>query len=516
VFCGVGVRKLAKIERDRHMKTTDITTSTDEEDRLPAARESDEKKSHIIRGILQVGVAAAFMRGGGLIAQIFAGYLLTKSDFGLFAITLGFITFSVAALSALRPLFIERLTNGESTDRLWRFMMYLMTALAGLMMAFSGPLARALGEPDAQRILLAMAPTLPLQVAQVMGVARLASQLRFSDSSKILTASAMARHASLILFAFLGFGAFSLVLPLYVEAVLEGALLWRATGRPPALLGSVRGVLHRYGRTLPWLLLTAIALAASLSGDYLAIGFFETTEVVGLYFFGYSLSAALTQPFSMAATNVLVPSFASVKNMDRLRSSYLNAISVLLLVTGIAFGGLALVGGNLIDAIWSGRWNEAIVAMVLISAGTPFRILQPTCYSLLQARGLWKTHAILATFNAVFAIGGAIIGAMIGGLLEIALLVGIAGGIVGGIVAIIAGTHIGIAPTTTVRSLLRGSLPPVAGLIAAYGLYPVLLPPLGSSIIRALVFVVISVPLSAVLFQTQIRTIISSVRGRES
>ncbi|MEZ5341251.1 MAG: oligosaccharide flippase family protein [Acidimicrobiales bacterium] len=471
----------------------------------------DQMKGHVIRGIIQVGLASVFMRGGGLIAQIVSGYILTQGDFGLFAITLGFSTFSVATLSALRPLFIERITKGEEPDRLWRLILYLMIGIAAFMIVGSNLIAGS--DSRMPSLLIAIAPTLPLQFSMVIGIGRLAADLRFGESSKILTISSMSRHSALIVFALLGFGAYSLVLPLYVETLVEGTMLWRATGRPHHC--SARSAASWVSMDAPsWLMLAAVALGFSLSGDYVAISPFETKEVVGLYFFGYSLSAALTAPFTMAATNVLVPSFASVKSPDRLRSSYLDAVSLLLLVTGMAFGGLALVGGTIVDFIWSGTWNDAIVAMVLISAGTPFRILQPTCYSLLQAKGLWSTQSLLASFNAVFAVGGAIIGAMIGGLLEISLMVGIAGGLVGTTVAVIAGTKIGIKPAATAASLVRGATPPVAGAIAAYALYPVFLPPLGGSIIRAVVFCVVSVPLTFVLFQHTIRSTITSARSR--
>lgn len=482
----------------------------------PPTTEPVDMKRHVIRGLLQVGLATLFIRGGSLIAQFVTGAVLTETDFGLFAITLFFATVAVSALSALRPLLIERLTRGDSVDSLWRAGLYLMLAFAAATMALSGPISSWLDKPDAQPVLLAMAPTIPLQYAMLIGSARLAAQLRFKESSRIFTASATARHVSTIVFALLGFGAYSLVLPIFIEVLVEGTLLWKATGRPPALRGELRGLRARYGSTLPWLALTAVALAASLSGDYLAIGPFESTTVVGLYFFAYSLSAALTQPFTMVATNVLVPSFASVKDNDRLQSSYLHAVSLLLVATGITFSGVALLGGNVVDLVWDGKWNGSIVAMVLISAGTPFRILQPTCFSLLQSQGLWKNHSALITLNGVLAVGSAVVGAMVGGLFEIGLFVGIAGGIAGTISAVVAGSKIGIRSATTVHHLLRGCAPAAVGLAAAYGLLPGYLLPLGQSIGRAVLFTVIALGLTVVLFKEPLTEVAASVRRRDS
>ena len=482
-----------------------------------AGRVSDQgMKRHVIRGLLQVGVATMVIRGGSLIAQFVTGALLTETDFGLFAVTLFFSTIAVSSMSALRPLLIERLTRKDSVDALWRAGVYAMSAFAALVMVLSGPIAQALDKPGAQPILLALAPTIPIQFAMLIGAARLAAGLRFAETSRIFAASATARHASTIVFALSGFGPYALVLPIYVEIVVEGALLWKATGRPPALRGDVRGLRTRYGSTLPWLALTAIALAASLSGDYLAIGPFESAAVVGLYFFAYSLSAALTQPFTMIATNVLVPSFASVKDPDRLRSAYLHAISLLLVATGITFSGVALLGGNVVDLVWGGKWNGAIVAMVLISAGTPFRVLQPTCYSLLQSQGRWKDHSILSSINAVLAVGGAMLGAIVGGLFQIGLYVGIAGAIAGTIVAVAAGTKIGIRPTRTLSSLLRGAAPSAVGLAVAYVAMPGYLLPLGQSIGRAVLFTLVALTLTVALFKSPLLEVLASVRHRES
>lgn len=473
-------------------------------------------RARVIRGILAVGVASVVMRGGGLIGQYVAGWKLTEADFGLFAVTLAFVTLSVATLSALRPLFIERLANGHEMDNLWRSVLYLLSALAVVLVLISGPLARFLGDADARTILIAMAPTLPLQFYQITGLARLAADHRFADSSRILATAALARHGSLIIFALLGFGVYALILPLYVEALVQNVMLHRAAGPAPRLRGPIAGAWSTHRASLGWLALTAIALAASLNGDYLAIKPFEATAVVGSYFFGYQLSAAITQPFSMAATNVLVPSFATVKDRSRLQRSYIDAISILLLVTGLAFGGLAIVGGPLMSMLWQGKWDDAIVAMVLISIGTPVRILQPTCYSLLQALGRWDLHAKLATFNAIAAVGSAAVGAMVGGLFEIAAFVGIAGVVVGTVVTIVTGHQIGLPASRTLVALLRGTTPAALALAAAFAYNSHLVPDLANTLVRALLYGLIGVAAALALFRSTLKEMMASLKTRRT
>ncbi|MEZ5341267.1 MAG: oligosaccharide flippase family protein [Acidimicrobiales bacterium] len=377
-------------------------------------------RAHVLRGVIAVGIASVVMRAGGLIGQVVAGYVLSAGDFGLFAATLGFGSISAALLSTLRPLFIERLTNNQSADALWRVILAFLTAAAVLLIGFAEPIAGLINRPDATGVLRLMAPTLPLQFFQVIGIAKLSATFRFQDSSRILTVASLARHGSLILFALSGFGVASLVLPIYVESIVQVYLLRRSAGPFPRLVGEVRGVVGRYGQTLGWLLLCAVGLALTLSGDYLFITPLETAAIVGFYFFGYQLSSALTQPFTMAATSVLVPSFASIRSdLDRTRSSFLEAIGLLLVVSGLAFGFVAVTASFAINAVWGGASSDSVAVVAIMAIGTPFRILQPTC-SLLQASAQWRRLGLVMTVGAT-AVIPAVIGASVGGLRDFAV-----------------------------------------------------------------------------------------------
>lgn len=458
-------------------------------------------RRRVVRGVMSVAVASIVMRGGGFFAQVVAGYLLTAGDFGLFAATLGFTTISASLLSALRPLFIERLASSQPVDALWRAILLGLTLTAAAIWIGAAPIAALLGRPDAASLFRLMALTLPLQFAQVIGVARLSAQLRFTESSKILTFSALARHGSLIVFAVLGFGVTSLVLPIYVEAVLQLFLLRRATGPFPRLIGPVRGVAGRYGATLGWIGLSALGLALSINGDYTFISPLESVAVVGFYFFGYQLSGALAQPFTMAATSVLVPSFASVAEYpERTRRAFTEAISLLLITAGFMFGILALTAGPIIDFIWSGNWNASIAVVALMSIGTPFRILQPTCYSLLQATAQWRRLAVIMAVGAASAVIPAVIGALVGGVQAIAVGASL-GSIMGGsLAAILVGNTIGIGWRQILFTLFRSAAAPLAGLAAAFVLIPGFQVSVPMSIVRIGIYLFAAVPAALALY----------------
>ena len=481
--------------------------------RAPRAPKSTSK-GHVVRGVAAVAIASLVMRAGGLVAQVVAGYILTAGDFGLFAATLGFSAISAALLSSLRPLFIERLTKGMTVDVLWRSILLILCGTALVLAWFAPQLAAAIGRPDAVGLIRLMAPTLPLQFVQIIGVARLSASFRFEESSKILAKAALLRHAGLVAFAVAGLGVYALILPVYLEAFAQIGLLRRSTGKFPPVIGQVRGVLGRYGATLGWLLLSAVGLALTISGDYLFLSPLETAAVVGFYFFGYQLSTAVTQPFTMAATSVLVPSFASLSNdEDRLQRSFLEAISLLLVIAGLVFGLLAVSAGVVINFVWAGEWNTSVIVVIILAVGTPFRILQPTCYSLLQATANWRRLAFVMAVGAFGAVVPPVAGAKLGGLTAISVGATVGAMFGGSMAAILVGNTIGLRWSRTIGVLSKSSIAPLVGLAATFLLLPGYVVSLPLTVLRVAVYGFAAFPTALALFGDQLAVLAGHIRG---
>ena len=469
-------------------------------------------RSHAIRGIVSVGIASVLIRSGGLISQLIAGRILTSTEFGLFAAALGVSTLSITGSSSLRPLLMERIAAGEDIDGLWRGCFWIVTALSASLMIAAGSISGWMNEPDAAPVIRMTVAAAPLQFLAVHGMARVGAALQFTEISRIVTRSAFLRYVAVIGLALAGFGVYSLVIPLFVEAVVQVVLTTKLQGPPPSIFGGWFEGLRLYRSQLLWVAVASVTLALSMTGDYAVLSLLETTASVGIYFFAFQLTAAITQPFTMAASSVLVPSFANASTTESVGNSFFDAIRLQLAATGFAFGGLALVGGTAMDLIWGGRWNAGSVVLIAIAVGTPFRMLNPLVNSLFQARSDFRAAGLLTGFNAGSLVAAVLIGAAIGGIDAVAVCVSISFLVLGIVVVAIAGRAIGRSSGEAFQAMVVGSIPTALGLVAAFGIFPGSIAPVGESLMRALIFVAVSGVLLYVLLRERVLEVVGALK----
>ena len=154
------------------------------------------------------------------------------------------------------------------------------------------------------------------------------------------------------------------------------------------------------------------------------IGFFESRETLGLYFFGFQLTLAIAVVISQGMQSVVMPLMSSMKNDTARQADAFTKMLVVLVffMTFISFQ-MCLVSGYFIHHIWGGKWDDAIIVVQLMSISLATNILGPLGKSMLEARGKWRLVSYFILLDAIGIIISAYIGSQLGGLIAIAISV---------------------------------------------------------------------------------------------
>ncbi len=349
-----------------------------------------------------------------LAAQIVLVWLLDKSDFSLIL-----KAFTACAFPALlyqigtREVLIrrEREFDRWSSIAFWMSGSFgLLSALAMLAVVPFSVRFFALSPHEAGRffwVVFWVAAAAPLNTIANVPLARLQSQLRFKLISAINFVTNSGLAVLSILFAAMGLGIYSIVLPWpIVAAVRLTALCVLARPRfdPHPRLGEWK---HLFGESFLVLLARAFATVISV-GDYLVIGYVYSHDAsVGAdYYNAFNLSMQTMTLLALNLDGVLFPALNKMQaEPERQRRGFLSAARLLALVgIPVCFlqAGIADAG---IHALLRPDYVTAIPATQILSIGMAFRLTAWPSQSLLQSQGRFRTFMLLNLMgSAVFMV----------------------------------------------------------------------------------------------------------------
>ncbi len=345
---------------------------------------------------------------------------------------------------------------------------------------------------------------------------RLTLDLRFKAQIVPTLAGQFATALVSVALAFLGFGVWSLVLGFVTgqAASVIGfsvALPWRFR---PTLRRSVAGPLLGYAQHLVF----ASVLSFLITNiDNFAVGALLGSASLGFYAVAYGLGFIPVSLISSPAGTALFPSLAKVQdNMQSIRGAYLESFGYAIAVIAPASIGLAVTAPELVSIVLGPRWIAATVALAILAFYGFARALVDFSSALFQAVGRPRTVAELNLAILLLSLGP---------LIPLTLLFNIGGTAVAMTipVVIVAGLAMrraaGALRCSTLDVLRRGKGPLVAAtamgtavLAVRMGLYLVLpvrirLPIAGLSMAAASAVFLIAIPVGIALYFALLRVL---------
>lgn len=352
-------------------------------------------------------------KGASLAAQVALGWLLTKEDFGLWAIVVSIsTTTSLMRNGGTTPLLIQRGAEYEVLAGRIVSLSIIFNCTAMILLLLGGPIATYIYKSsDLWWMISIIALELPFATFVGAMSAKLSIDRKFDTLSKIGMASNIIRQGSMVALAYLGFGPASFVIPVVIESLFN-FILYRITvktcPKPEKLSREDFKMLFSKTR---WILLSAFVIGLAWQGDYFIIGYFEKKEQLGVYFFAMQLVNSVAVIFTNTAETYLLPVLSSIANsVTHQKAMFLSAVKA------VSFVGFSIAGAGylLIDvvvtSIWKGRWDAAIPMLKIMIMTVPAWLLVSLGRSLLESRGHWRGRFI---HMGLFAIGSMLVAGFI-------------------------------------------------------------------------------------------------------
>ena len=241
-------------------------------------------------------------------------------------------------------------------------------SLAGLIQAsLAIPLANAYDAPELAPLIWIAALGAPLRALGVVSEATLGVRMKFALLARATVAKGLIQPLLSVILALAGLGAYALVIPLPVVALVGLAMTWRAAGvrfaGGPAF-GLWGGILRASG----FLFGTNTMYTLVRQGDYLILGFFLSKPIVGVYFFAFSLSTQVATLLAGNLATVLTPGLSRLKDdRPRLIRAFFEAGDTMGYIAMPAAILLAVIAGPLLVMLYQDKWVDAIVPLQILS-----------------------------------------------------------------------------------------------------------------------------------------------------
>ncbi|HUR00475.1 MAG TPA: lipopolysaccharide biosynthesis protein [Gemmatimonadaceae bacterium] len=335
---------------------------------VPVAGEASLKQ-RVAKNLSWLGIAQALRSITGLAVTAVLARLLTPADFGLVALVLiasGFI--SMFSETGLTSAVIQRpeVTEDHLSTAFW-----LNLGVAGSLAAIGvigAPLiSKLFGNPGTAPMLAVMMVSLPIAGLGQVPEAILQRRLAFKAIAAIEWLTTTISGAAAILLAFLGFGAWALVL----QAIIA------------ATVGSVGRIC--VVRWLPRFRVSKAALSDlssfsfSVFGgnlvnyafrkiDNFLIGRYLGPAALGYYALAYNLILFPLQSVGAVVLRVMFPVLSSLQaDRARLRSAYLRTLRVLGSCTLPVIAGLAATAPLVVLVAYGARWGQTASLLRILS-----------------------------------------------------------------------------------------------------------------------------------------------------
>ena len=376
------------------------------------------------RGMFWVFITTLGGRSSSLLSQVALGYLIARSEYGLFS-----IAFSLAQLGRIvQGAGVERwlVRQRESYDQLaapFNWVVMSLSLFAGLVLAAVAPMAAWFYQAsDVAWLVWIIAASMPLFGASKVLQAKLQIDQNYKGVALITSGTEISRHFLAVGFAWFGFGAYSFALPLLISPLFQWIAYYRTLGLWPKSNYRAKQLWPKFIRDYKWILITSIALGIVLQGNALVAGRFLSLDEVGVFGFAFQLTMAVVFSFGSGINTVLMPSFTRLTNDPSLqRSGFFRSVRLFTTLIIPICCLNALVAQHVVPLIWGDKWIDSIPIIFILSFAIPFLLCSSVNSALLESQGAWRLNGLLSVVRAIGTLISAWIGVLVGGILGLAI-----------------------------------------------------------------------------------------------
>jgi O-antigen/teichoic acid export membrane protein len=377
-------------------------------------------------GLGWLGMQALALKPINIIGNLALAWLLAPNVFGVVGMAYTVTSFvDLIQQAGVNQVLIHRHTS----YRTWlnpAFWMSMTTGLlASVVVLVSAPLAAAVyDQPQLIGVLSVLAIAPPIRALALIPTAKLQIDMRFGLLAKTMVATNALQMVLAVALAALGFGVYSVVMPVPVVEAVRMVIYWREVR--PRVRPNLQWNRWRYLISDTIFTMGAYFCYTVINqGDYIILALFYSDSEMGLYYFSFNLALQTLQLLSANLAKVLFPALSQLQD-DRKRQTraFIKAAELLafIAVPGCLFQ--AALADDFIHALYKPDWYGAVPLLQILSIAFAFRSVGGTVGGLMMAQGRFRTMmnwTICMTFvflvciliGAWFSVVGAAIGVLV-------------------------------------------------------------------------------------------------------
>ncbi len=315
-------------------------------------------------------------RSLGLISTIVLARLLVPEDFGLVAMAM----LLVGALQLLISFSfdISLIQNPQAGrddfDTAWTFNVRFASACA-VLLALTAPFAAGFyREPRLELVIYLLAAGFALQGLSNIGPVIFRREMRFDREFKFLLGKRMASVLVTLPLAFLLKNYWALVIGQLAGTVISVVLSYTVSDyRPRFSLAAKLALFH----SSKWLMINNIVHFLNARTPEFVIGRLEGPQALGIYAISNEISTLPTTELVAPINRAAFPGSSRVASqLDELRASFLNVISMIALFALPAGAGVFAVADLMVPVVLGPKWHDAIPLIQVLAVYGVIQALQ--------------------------------------------------------------------------------------------------------------------------------------------
>jgi PST family polysaccharide transporter len=347
----------------------------------------------MVGGLGWVAASSYINRAFGFVTTLVLAKLLSPDEFGLVAMG-GMMTEALKVFRDLglsQALIFRKDRMQEAGDTAMLMIVAMNCCLFAIAFIAAPFVAAFFKEPSATPILIVMSANLIPIGIRAVPEALIKKEMNFRALMLPDIVSVVIASVASIVTAYLGFGAWSLVIRTLMATVLGAALIWFFTPYRPRLRfnSEVARELFSYGKFVLGAALVSVVL---YNLDKAMIARFSDVTALGIYTMAGAVAAIPVSEFGHILCRVAYPAFCRVNDRpERLQAIFAAAFRYNAMVVVPLGIGLVFFGVRLAEAFLGEKWSGVGAALQILAIASVARALSSLTHELLRSTGQVRT-----------------------------------------------------------------------------------------------------------------------------
>lgn len=328
-------------------------------------------------------------QGIQFIIQVILARLLVPKDFGIIGMITVFIAISQSFIDSgfSNALIREKDPSQDDYSTVFYFNLFMAIIMYAILFFSAGEVSRFFNEPQLIAILRVLALVLIINSFGLIQRTMLTKGINFKTQTKISVVSAIVSGIIAVIFAYIGFGVWSLVIRTVVMQLIQSLLLCMYNRWIPSLVFKTDSFKRLFG--FGWKMLASGLINTLYNNLYfLIIGKVFSAIDLGYYTNAQKLRDTACQSISSSVQKVSYPVLSSIKEQQhKLINAYKKIIKTSVFITFPVMIGLAAVASPLIRFVFGDNWTNSIVYFQILCFSGMLYPLHAINLDILQVKG---------------------------------------------------------------------------------------------------------------------------------